>query len=679
MKSFIIGGTASLAIVAATGAWSAGQAQAQQQKSWHFDPAWIDKSVNPGDSFFQYAQGNWVKNTEIPADKASYSSFHELQDRTNEQLRVLLQDAAAAKAPRGSVKQKVGDYYTAFMDEAAIEARGLAPLKPDFDAINAIRSKADVARSFGSAALNNIYAPLSLYVGADSRDSTRHTVYLGQSGLGLPSRDYYIDEQNPRFAGIRDAYRKHVADMLRMAGYSEPEARAQRIYDLEHKLARSHWPIVDSRDTEKTYNPKKLADLAREMPGFDWAAYLDTVGIPAGSTIIVAQPSAIASAAKLVASESNEAWKDYFTFRTLSRFSEVLPKRFAEEDFRFYGTTLGGTPKMGDRWKRALQSANGDIGQAVGQLYVERHFPPAAKAKMDELVRNLIKAMDNRLANLSWMEPETKVKARAKLAAFNPMIGYPDQWRDYSTLEIKPDDAFGNVRRAVRFNTQRILGRLGKPVDRNEWSMNPQLVNAYANPSLNQIVFPAAHLQTPFFDPDADEAVNYGGIGIGIGHEISHHFDDQGRKFDAQGNVSDWWSPKDVERFKTLSAPLVAQYSAYEPLPGLKVNGQQTLGENLADLAGLAIAYDAYKIALGGKPAPVIKGFTGDQRFFLGFTQVWRAKHREAVLQQQLKAGVHTPSHLRSNTVRNFDAWYDAFNVKDGALYLPPEQRIKIW
>jgi putative endopeptidase len=517
-------------------------------------------------------------------------------------------------------------------------------------------------------------------VPTDLKDNSRYTVALQQSGLGLPNRDYYVDEANPRFAEVRTKYREFAGNMFRLAGYSEPEARAQRVLDLEKKLAQAHWSTLELRQIDKAYNPMSEADLAQKMPGMDWGAYLKAAGVAGkAQQLNVGQPSALAGTAKLVESEALDTWKDYLTLRTLSRYASVLPKAYVDESFGFFGKTLGGTPQVEDRWKRALSSANSMLGQAVGQLYVARHFPPESKAKADRLVRNLIAAMDMRLDKLEWMAPETKVKARAKLAAFNPMIGYPDKWRDYSALEITPGDAFGNMRRALRFEYQRNLNRLGKPVDRNEWFMNPQMVNAYANPSLNQIVFPAAHLQPPFFDPKADDAVNYGGIGIGIGHEISHHFDDQGRKFDAQGRLTDWWTAADVERFKKLTDQLAAQYSEYEPLPGLKVNGQQTLGENIADLAGLAIAHDAYKIALGGKPAPVISGFTGDQRFFLGFAQVWRAKYRDSALQQQLRAGVHTPGHLRSNTVRNFDAWYSAFNVKDGALYLPPEKRVRIW
>jgi putative endopeptidase len=419
--------------------------------------------------------------------------------------------------------------------------------------------------------------------------------------------------------------------------------------------------------------------MARNMPGFNWPAYLEATGLAGQPQVIVAHPSALAGAAKLVQSEPLQAWKDYLTFHTIAAAAPLLPKAFVEENFAFDGRTLQGTPQLKDRWKRGVDLVGGGMGEAVGQLYVAKHFPPAAKAKADELVRNLIAAMDKRLTGLEWMAPETKAKARAKLAAFTPKIGYPDTWRDYSGLNVVPGDAVGNALRSTEFEYRRNLNKLGKPVDRGEWGMYPQTVNAYANPLLNEIVFPAAILQPPFFDPNADDAVNYGGIGAVIGHEISHHFDDQGRKFDPKGNLADWWTPADVDRFKVHTDKLVAQYGAYEPLPGAKVNGELTLGENIADLAGLTIAYDAYRMSLKGREAPVIDGYTGDQRFFLGFGQVWRNKYRDPFLQQILTTDSHTPGHFRPNVVRNFDPWYAAFDVKDGKLYLPPEQRIRIW
>jgi putative endopeptidase len=678
----LLAGAAVMGIATAIGpAISATQKQGTRSEKgpWNFDVSALDRTVNPGDSFFHYANGNWDRNTPIPADKPSVSSFSQLQDRVNVQVRGVIEDAARSGARKGSVRQKVGDYYTSFMDEAGIERRGLAPLQSDLDRIGAVASRSDLARLLGELQWNNVPGPVTVGGPADARDNSRYTVSLQQGGLGLPNRDFYLDEANPRFAEVRAKYEQYAANMFRLSGLSEPQARAERVMQLEKKIAQAHWSPLELRQVDKTYNPTAEAELARNMPEMDWAAFLKAAGVSGQSKVNVGQPSALSGIAKLVASEPLETWRDYVTLRTLTRYAAVLPKAFVDENFAMYGKTLGGVPQLEERWKRGLASSNGALGQAVGQLYVERHFPPQSKAKADKLVKNIIAAMDKRITALEWMEAETKVKARAKLAAFNPMIGYPDKWRDYSALDIRRGDAFGNLRRATRFEYQRILNRLGRPVDRNEWLMTPQTVNAYAAPTLNQIVFPAAHLQPPFFDPDGDEAMNYGGIGIGIGHEISHHFDDQGRKFDDKGMLADWWTSADVERFQKRADGLVKQYNEYEPLPGYKVNGAQSLGENIADLAGLAVAYDAYKMSLGGKPAPVIAGFTGEQRFFLGFAQVWRAKYREAALQQQLKAGTHTPTHLRSNTLRNFDAWYDAFGIKDGKLYLPPEQRVRIW
>jgi putative endopeptidase len=497
MKALIAAGTASLAIVAAAGAWSAGYAQEQKQKSWHFDVAAMDKTVNPGDSFFRYANGGWDKNTPIPADKQAVSSFSQLQDKVNEQIRVVIQDAARSGAPKGSVKQKVGDYFTSFMDEAAIEAKGLAPLQADLDEIKAVKSKSDLAELFGKAQWNNISGPVAMGVFTDLRDNSRYTVSLEQDGLGLPNRDFYLDEANPRFADIRTKYQQYASNLFRLAGVPDAGARAGRVMDLEKKLAQAHWGMLELRQIDKAHNPMSPADLAKNMPGMDWDIFLRAAGVPGQASLNVGQPTALAGIAKVVASESLDTWKDYFTLRTLSRHAMVLPKGFVDESFAMYGKTLGGAPQIQERWKRALSSANQTLGQGVGQLYVERHFPPEAKAKMDRLVRNLMAAMDKRLTNLSWMAPETKVKARAKLAAFNPMIGYPNKWRDYSPLEIVPGDAFGNLRRAVRFQHRRDLDRLGTPVDRNEWFANPQEVNAYANPTLNQIIFPAAHLAAP--------------------------------------------------------------------------------------------------------------------------------------------------------------------------------------
>jgi putative endopeptidase len=658
---------------------AAAAAKKPQLGTWGFDTAGMDRSVKPGDNFFDFANGNWVRTTEIPADRSSWGGFGVLRDLSDQRTRAIIEEAARSNGAPGSNARKVGDFFASFMDEAAIEAKGTAPLKPFLDKVAAIRSASDLARTFGELGQYGVAAPVGGQVEQDLKDNSRYTVYVGQGGLGLPDRDYYLDDSNPKFVEARAKYKAHIATMLRLAGIADADVKAQRIYDLEHKIAQSHWTRVEQRQIEKLYNPMSHAEMAANMPGFDWHAYLAAAGLAGQPQIIVAHPSALTGAAKLVQSEPIDAWKDYLTFRVIAAAAPLLPKAFVEESFAFNGKTLAGTPQLKERWKRGTDLIGGTMGEAVGQLYVARYFPPEAKAEADALVRNLIRAMDARLANLTWMTPETKVKARAKLAAFTPKIGYPDKWRDYSALEIRPGDAVGNALRAGQFEYRRNLAKLGKPIDRSEWGMSPQTVNAYANPLLNEIVFPAAILQPPFFDPNADDAVNYGGIGAVIGHEISHHFDDQGRKFDATGNLSDWWTAEDIAQFKRFTDQLGAQYSAYEPLPGKKINGDLTMGENIADLAGLTIAYDAYKLSLNGRPAPVIDGFTGDQRFFLGYGQVWRTKYRDQLLQQLLTVDSHSPGHFRPLVVRNFDPWYQAFDVRDGKLYLPPEQRVRIW
>ena len=674
MKARILLGAAALAL--STMAFAAGK---PQLGDFGFDAAGMDKAVAPGDDFYKFANGKWDETTPIPADRSSWGGFAILRDLSDKRTREVIEAAAASKGAPGSNAQKVGDYYASFMDEAAIEAKGLAPVKPELNAIAALKTPADLARWMGDANREGITVPVGVQVEQDLKDNTQYAVYIGQGGLGLPDRDYYLDDSNPKFLEARAKYKAHVAAMLKLAGIPDDEAKAQRIYDLEARIAKTHWTRAQSRQIEKLYNPVASAELAAKMPGLDWAAFLKAAGVTQPQ-VVVAQPSAVTGTAALIASEPLDVWKDYLTYHTLSNAAPVLPKAFVEEDFAFKGTALAGTPQLKDRWKRGVDQVNAGLGEAVGQLYVTRYFPPESKAKAEQLVRNLISAMDLRLQKLEWMAPETKGQAREKLAAFTYKIGYPDKWRDYSKLEVRPGDAFGNYVRAARFEYQRNLDKIGKPVDKTEWGMTPMTVNAYANPLMNEIVFPAAILQPPFFDPNADDAVNYGAIGAVIGHEISHHFDDQGRKFDKRGNLADWWTPQDVERFKAYTDRVVAQYGAYEPLPGKHVNGELTLGENMADLAGLNVAYDAYKISLAGKPAPVIDGWTGDQRFFLGFAQVWRSKYREPIALQLLTTDPHTLGNWRPYVVRNLDAWYTAFDVKPGSkFYLPPDQRIKVW
>ena len=646
-----------------------------------FDTAGMDRTVAPGDDFGRYASGTFLKNLVIPADRSNYGMFTKLRDLSQERTKLIVEAAAARKdAQPGSEAQKVGDFYGSFLDEAAIEAKGLAPLQPHLDAITAIATQADLARAFGNANRLGVDVPLGVRPEQDLKNPDVYAVYVGQGGLGLPDRDYYLDVKNPKFAEIRNKYVTHIATMLRLAGLPNPEARAKAIVALETKLAGIHWSKVEERQIEKLYNPVKRADLGSVYPGVDWTALLTAAGVQDQKELVIAHPSAITGTGKLLTSEPLESWKDYLLFHTLKSAAPFLPKAFVAENFAFNGTVLSGQPENQPRWKRGVDITTNFLGEAVGKLYVAKYFPPEAKQQADQLVKNIIAAMDQRLANLTWMDPKTKAEARAKLAKFTPKIGYPSVWRDYSKLEVRRGDALGNITRAVAFEYQRQLDKIGKPIDRSEWGMTPMTVNAYANPLWNEIVFPAAILQPPFFDAQADAAVNYGGIGVVIGHEISHHFDDQGRKFDKEGKLSDWWTPEDVKRFTALTDKVVKQYAAYEPLPGTHVNGELTLGENMADLAGANVAYDAYHKSLEGKPAKVIDGFTGDQRFFLGFAQVWRQKYRDASLLQQITTNEHTPGHLRPNVVRNLDAWYAAFDVKPGqALYLAPEDRIRVW
>ncbi len=650
-----------------------------QLGTWGVDLTGMDKSVTPGNDFYRFVNGAWQDRTQIPADRASWGGFGVLRDLSDQRTRALIEDAGKNPGAAGSVTQKIGTTYASFMNAAAIEKAGAAPLKPYLAAIDAIRTPAQLAQAFANATRHGIDVPVGLAVEQDLKDNSTYSVYAGQGGLGLPDRDYYLVD-TPKFAEARTKYVAHIATMLRLAGRPDPQGAAQRIFDLEKKIAQVHWSRAEQRQVEKLYNPVAVKDLATRMPGFDWATLLKATGVAGQPQIIVTQPSALTGTAKIVAETPLPVWREYLAFHTISDAAPLLSTPFVDANFAFYGTALNDTPQLKDRWKRGVDLVNASLGEAVGEVYVQRYFPPEAKAKADELVKNLIAAFDVRLSNLQWMAPETKAKARAKLAAFTPKIGYPDKWRDYSSLKVVAGDVLGNADRAAEFEYDRQLAKIGKPVDRAEWFMTPQTVNAYANPLMNEVVFPAAILQPPFFDPNADPAVNYGAIGAVIGHEISHHFDDQGRKFDPKGNLVEWWTLQDVTRFKAYTDKVVAQYGAYEPIPGMKVNGELTLGENMADLAGVNVAYDAYKISLNGKPAPVIDGYTGDQRFFLGFGQVWQNKAREAAIRQQITTDPHTPGNWRPYVVRNMDAWYTAFGVKPGEkFYLAPGDRIKVW
>lgn len=646
------------------------------------DKSCFDRSVRAQDDLFRHVNGGWLTHTAIPADRASTGAFMQIHDRIQDQLLVLI-DEAAAEGQDGEARQ-IGDLYASFMDEAAIEARGLAPLQDELAAVAAIADRAQFGAWLADAVSTGLGVPMALHIGQDDRDSTRYVPFLSQGGLGLPDRDYYLLEDNARFGEVRAQYRTHMAAMLVLAGESADaaEAAAQAVLALETELARAQWSRVENRDPVKTYNRCDFAALRALAPAIDWDGFAARTGLAGRAEgLVVGQPSYLGALSARLADAPLDAWKAYATLRVLYAYAPFLGRAIVDTRFAFTGTVLRGTPENLPRWKRGVALVEGCLGEGLGQLYVSRHFPPAHKARMEALVAQLLAAYRRNLDTLDWMGPATRAQAQAKLARLVTKIGYPARWRDYRALEIRRDDVVGNVRRVRAFEHARQLARLGQPIDRDEWGMTPQTVNAYYNPSMNEIVFPASILQPPFFDADADDAVNYGAIGAVIGHEISHGFDDMGSQYDADGNLRDWWTAEDRARFAAKTGVLVAQYGAYEPLPGYPIDGALSLGENIADNAGLAIAFQAYQRSLGGRPAPVIDGLEGAQRFFYGFAQVWRGKQREAALIEQIKSGPHAPGEFRANgTVRNHPGFYATFGVRPGdALYLPESERVSIW
>jgi putative endopeptidase len=664
-------------------------ALAAQETGHGIDLAGIDHTVAPGDDFFAYANGAWIKTAVIPPDRAAEGPGAILIDKTRERVRGLIEDAAKAKPAAGSDAQKVGDYYASYLDEAGIEAKGLAPLSADMARIAAIKDKASLSSYLGGTlradvdALNstNFYTDnvFGMWVQQGFSDPDHNLPYILQGGLGMPDRDYYI-EQSPQMAKLRDQYKAHIVNVLKLAKIADADKKAAAIFALETKIAQSHVSREDSEDVHKADNPWKRADFTAKAPGMDWNAYFGAAGLSSQNDFIVWHPSAVIGISKLVASEPAALWKDYLTFHLLNHYSSLLPKAFVDERFAFYGTDLSGTPKNRDRWKRAIDATNAALGEAVGKIYAAKYFPPSSKARIEAIVKDLLAAYRARISNLAWMSPKTKEKALAKLDTLYVGVGYPDAWRDYSAFDVVRGDALGNERRAELFEYKRNLAKLHGPVDRKEWSMVPQEVNAVNHPLGNALNFPAAILQPPYFDPQADDAVNFGSIGATIGHEISHSFDDQGSQFDAQGRLINWWTPEDLKHFQGASAQLAKQFDGYHPFPDLAVNGKQTLSENIADVAGLSASHDAYVLSLHGKPAPAMQGLTGDQRFFLAFTQSWREKFRDAALRQQVKTDGHAPAEYRGDTVRNLDAWYPAFAVKPGQkLYLAPKDRVQVW
>ena len=640
--------------------------------SFGFDTAGMDTSVRPGDNFYQYANGTWAKNTPIPADKSNYGMFGMLDDLSKERTQEILKEAAV------SPDSKIGAAYASYLDEATVEAKGLAPIQPWLDQVKGVKTKADYVALVGQAGKLGIPGPLGGYVGVDDKNNTDYAFTLYQSGLGMPDRDYYL-KTSPELAETRAKYLQHLTNVLTLAGESNAAARAKAVMALETDIAKTHWTQVESRDAAKTYNKMSLADLQKRAPGIDFASLFRESGVSTDQ-LIVAQPSAITGTARVVSRAPLGVLKDQMLIRSLDAYSDYLPKAIDQENFAFYGTALSGTPEQEARWKRAVDFTTGALSDDVSKIYVQRYFPPETKAAADELVKNVVAAMGRRIDGLAWMAPETKSRARAKLANFTTKIGYPSQWRDFSGLEIRRDDLLGNAMRSNQFEYAYNIGKLGTPVRKWEWGMTPMTINAYANFGMSEVVFPAAILQPPFFDPNADPALNYGGIGAVIGHEISHHFDDQGSKYDETGQLRDWWTPADVKAFEAATKQLVDQYDAYQIFPGANVQGALTLGENIGDLAGLTIAYDAYKHVLNGKAAPVLDGTTGDQRFYLGWAQVWRRNYREANLRQRLITDPHSPAEQRVWVVRNLDPWYGAYEIQpDAKLYLAPGQRVRVW
>lgn len=653
------------------------------------DLAGIDKSVKPGDDFDEYANGAWKKATEIPADRASLSTGFYVFEKAEKRNAELIQGLEKSNPAAGSNERKIADYYAAFMDEAGIEARGLAPLQPKLDDVNAIADTAGLSRWFGAALradtdpLNstNFYTEnlFGLFVAQGLEDPSKNVGYLMQGGLGMPDREYYLAGDKD-MAANRAAYQKYIAAILKQAGDADAEKKSKAIFDLEMKIAKAHASVVDSQDIHKANNPWPMADYTKNAPGIDWVAFFDAAKLSGQQTVFAWQPDAIKKLSALVASEPLQVWKDYLHFHAINHSAALLPKAYADLRFGFYGTQLNGTTQQRDRWKRAIGATNGALGDAIGQLYVKQYFPATSKAKVEDMVKNILATFREGVDKLEWMTPETKKTAKAKAETMLIGVGYPDSWRDYSSLEVKRDDPLGNALRAEEAEYRHQTAKLGKAPDKKEWWMTPQTVNAVQLPLQNAMNFPAAILEAPFFDPNADDAANYGSIGAVIGHEVSHGFDNLGSEFDAEGRLRNWWTKEDAAHFKAATDKLVAQYDAYEALPGLHLNGKQTLGENIADVAGLQAAYIAYHKSLGGKEAPVIDGLSGDERFFLAFAQAWRAKQRDAALRAQVIGDGHAPARYRALTVRNIDVWYDTFKVKEGEkLYLKPEERVKIW
>jgi predicted metalloendopeptidase len=643
---------------------------------------YIDPAVRPQDDFYDYLNGKWMKTVEIPADKSSWGSFAKLRDDTLPQLRGIIEKAAAGNPAKGTDAQRIGDYYASFMDEAKLEQLGITPLNGELAKIAALKDKSELPALLAHLGKIGVNVPYDFGIHQDNKDSTKYVADIYQSGLGMPDRDYYLKADDAKLADAKAKYLTHVEKTLALAGDKNAAANAKAIVDFETELARVQWTKVELRDPIKAYNKVPLADMGKVAPDYDWNGYLQATGIAGKTTyVIVSQPTYLKGFAEISNKTSLDTWKAYLTMHLVDAYASYLNKAFVDERFDFYGKTLSGVKEMEPRWKRGVGAIERSQGESLGKLYVAEYFPPERKARMEALVKNLLVAYKQSIDKLDWMSPATKKEAQAKLAKFTPKIGYPNKWKDYSALVVSRDDLVGNVMRSRDVEYNRELNKLGKPIDRDEWGMTPQTINAYYNPEMNEIVFPAAILQPPFFDANADDAVNYGGIGAVIGHEISHGFDDQGAQYDGDGNLRDWWTAADHKNFEAKTKMLVNQYNQFEPIKGYHVNGELTLGENIADNSGLAIAYKAYKISLKGKKAPVIDGLSGEQRLYMGWAQVWRTKMREQQQIVQVKTDPHSPGQFRANgTLRNQPGFYDAFKVKQGdKMYLAPQERVIIW
>ena len=640
----------------------------------------FDRSVRPQDDLYRFVNGAWLTRTEIPADKSNYGTFTALQDAVEKHLKSIVDAAAGAQAAPGSDEQLIGDFYASFMDEARVEELGAAPLSDELEVIDAIGNREELVNYFGRAQQLGLLNPVSAGIQPDAKNPDTYTLWVDQSGLAMPDRDYYLNGED-RFVEMRSKYRAYIEKLFEMAGRDDAEQVAQHLLELETRLARAAWAKVDLRDVDKVYNPFDVAGANEITPNLDWTHWMASTGITGHDHLVVGQPSYFEELSRALDDVPLSTWQDYLKLRLMDGFAPYLSDAYVQAHFDFHGRTISGTPDLRPRWKRGLSQTEAAVGDLLGKVYVDKHFPPEAKQRMDELVANLVKAYGRSIDDLEWMGPDTRKQAHEKLGNFKVKIGYPEKWKEYPGLEIRRDDLIGNVLRARKVNHDREVAKLGSPIDKTEWFMSPQTVNAYYNPLANEIVFPAAILQPPFFDMRADDAVNYGGIGSVIGHEISHGFDDQGRKFDGNGALRDWWTEADDQRFTALADRLVAQYSAYRPLPDMPVNGQLTLGENIGDLSGVAIAYKAYEISLDGQSAPVLDDFTGQQRFFIGWCQVWARKYREDELRRRLMTDPHSPSEYRCNgIVRNLPVFVEAFGVAEGdALSLAPQEQVKIW